>query len=161
MKYLVYLLLAAAAVAFSARTVLAAPAVNPCSLLSLGEAQAVTHFSLTASSDNPLRADRGSDPDTGCTYMNDKSQMVSVAVHDDPAYFPGNAKAVNTEGFKRLNGIGDRAWSSAMAMAASIDVLKNGKYVSVRVADPDGLKDRGARNYADAIKLAKLVAARL
>jgi hypothetical protein len=39
--------------------------------------------------------------------------------------------------------------------------LKNGRYVSVRVADPQGLKDRGARNYAYAIQLAKLVAKRL
>lgn len=104
---------------------------------------------------------RGQDANTTCTYMNDKSQMVSVVLHDDAAFFPGNAKNVNTTGFKRENGIGQHAWSNAMAMAASIEVLKNGRYVSVRVADPDGLSDRGARTYADAVKLAKLVAGRM
>jgi hypothetical protein len=46
-------------------------------------------------------------------------------------------------------------------MAVSVEVLENGRYVSVRIANPDGLKDRGARNYATALKLAKLVAGRM
>jgi hypothetical protein len=128
----------------------------------LAEAQSVTHFTLTSPTPNPLRADGGADKDTTCTYMNDSTnQAVSVMWHDDAAFFPGNAKATNTEGFKRVTGIGQRAWSVANAMAVSIEVLKNGRYVSVRVADPQGLKDRGARNYAYAIQLAKLVAKRL
>jgi hypothetical protein len=93
--------------------------------------------------------------------MNDQNQAVSVMWHDDVSYFPGNAKSPNTEGYKRVSGIGQRAWTQANAMAASVEVLKNGRYVSVRVTDPSGLKDRGARNYADAIALAKLVAKRL
>lgn len=138
-----------------------AAAGNPCSLLSLGEAQSVTHLSLTSPKDNPLRADLGADKDTGCTYSNDQNQAVDVSWHDDTAFFPGNARAKNTEGFKRVSGIGEHAWSSANAMAVKIDILKNGKYVSVGVANPDGLKDRGAQNYAQAIQLAKLVADRL
>jgi hypothetical protein len=140
----------------------AAPARNPCTLLSLAEAQSVTHFTLTSPDPNPMRADGGSDKDTTCGYMNDsENQSVTVVWHDDTAYFPGNAKAGNTEGYKRIAGIGQRAWTVANAMAVSVEILKNGQYVSVRVTDPNGLKDRGARNYADAIQLAKLVAGRL
>lgn len=138
----------------------AAATANPCDLLSLGEAQSVTHLSLTPADPNPMRAG-GQDADTTCGYLNDKSQSVSVVLHDDPAFFPGNAKNPNTTGFKRVNGIGQRAWSNAMAIGATIEVLKNGRYVSVRVANPDGLKDRGARNYSEAIQLAKVVAKRL
>jgi hypothetical protein len=108
-----------------------------------------------------MRADGGSDKNTTCTYQNDNNQMVSVVLHDDTAYFPGNAKNTNTEGFKRVTGIGQRAWTNAMAIAVSVDVFKNGRYVSVRIANAEGLKDRGARNYADAIKLAKLVGSRM
>jgi hypothetical protein len=138
----------------------AAATGNPCDLLSLAEAQSVTHLSLAPADPNPIHAG-GRDADTTCGYLNDKSQSVSVVLHDDAAFFPGNAKNPNTTGFKRLNGIGQRAWSNAMAMAVSIEVLDKGRYVSVRVANPDGLKDRGARNYSEAIELAKLVAKRL
>lgn len=93
--------------------------------------------------------------------MNGNSQSVSVVLHDDTAFFPGNAKNPNTTGFKRVNGIGQRAWSNAMAIGASIEVLGKGRYVSVRVTNPEGLKDRGARNYAEAIELAKIVAKRM
>lgn len=145
---------------------LAAPAIasnlsNPCSLLSLAEAQSVTHLSLTDPSPNPMRADGGQDKNATCTYQNDQPQMVSVMLHDDPAFFPGNAKNANTTGFKKVKGIGQSAWTVANAMAVSVEILKDGRYVSVRVADPNGLKDRGAQNYASAIKLAKLVAGRM
>lgn len=161
MRYFIVVASILATMVVGARPAHAADASNPCALLSLSEAQSITGLSLAPSDPNPLRADAGADKDTTCTYQNDKSQMVSVMLHDDSAFFPGNAKNTNTEGFKRVAGIGQRAWSSAMAMAASIEVLENGRYVSVRVANPDGLKDRGARNYADAMKLAKLVAGRM
>lgn len=154
------LVLALCGTAAPASPALAAGVSNPCSLLSLAEAQSVTHLSLTSPDQNPMHAG-GQDANTTCTYMNDKSQMVSVVMHVDAAFFPGNAKNTNTTGFKALKGIGQHAWSNAMAMAVSIEVLKDGRYASVRVADPDGLKDRGARNYAEALKLAKLVADRM
>lgn len=161
MRYLVCIIALAASFALAPRAVHAAAASNPCALLSLAEAQSITGLSLTSPDPNPLRADGGSDKNSTCTYQNDRDQMVSVMLHDDAAYFPGNAKNTNTEGFKRVTGIGQRAWTNAMAMAASVEVLKNGRYVSVRIANAEGLKDRGARNYADAIKLAKLVASRM
>lgn len=162
MRYLVCIAAVAASFALAPRAAHAAAPTNPCALLSLGEAQSITRLQLQSKDPNPMRADGGADKDTTCTYSNgDESKMVSVMLHDDASFFPGNAKNPNTEGFKRLKGIGDRAWSNAMAMAASIEVLKNGRYASVRVADVDGLKDRGARNYADALKLAKLVAGRM
>jgi hypothetical protein len=161
MRYLVSFLAIAAVLVVAPSAAHGAP-TNPCTLLTLAEAQSVTHFHLVEPTPNPLRADAGQDKDTTCTYMNDSTQQyVSVMLHDDAAFFPGNAKRPNTEGYKRLKNIGDRAFSTALAMAASIDVLKHGTFVSVRVADPAGLKDRGAKNYADAIALAKLVAGRL
>jgi hypothetical protein len=161
LRQLACILALAAAFTIPAHLVQAAAAGNPCALLSLAEAQSITGLSLESDKDNPLRADLGSDKNTTCTYQNDDNQMVSVMLHDDTAYFPGNAKNTNTEGFKRVTGIGQRAWSSAIAMAVSVEVLENGRYVSVRIANPDGLKDRGARNYAAALKLAKLVAGRM
>jgi len=161
MRYLLSFLAVAAVVALAPRAAHGAP-TNPCTLLSLAEAQSVTHFHLVEPTPNPLRADLGQDKDTTCSYINETTnQGVSVMLHDDAAFFPGNAKRPNTEGYKRVKGIGDRAFSSAVAMAASIDVLKHGTFVSVRIADPGGLKDRSAKNYADAIALAKLVAGRL
>lgn len=135
---------------------------NPCALLSLSEAEAITHFSLKPGEPNPLRADQGADKDTGCTYLNDSTnQNVSVMLHDDAAYFPGNAKARNTEGYRVVKGIGDRAWTNGLAMAVGVYILKNGKYAFVGVTDPDGLKDRGKRNGAYAMAIAKLVASRM
>lgn len=160
MRYLACILALAAGLTLPAYPAHAA-AGNPCALLSLGEAQSITGLTLSSPDPNPLRADLGSDKNTTCTYQNDNNQMVSVMLHDDTAYFPGNAKNTNTEGFKRIKGIGQRAWTNAIAMAVSVEVLKNGRYVSVRIANPDGLKDRGARNYAEALKLAKLVASRM
>lgn len=161
MRYLLCIFALAASFALPAHAVQAAAVSNPCALLSLAEAQSVTGLSLKSADPNPLRADGGNDKNITCTYQNDRDQMVSVMLHDDAAYFPGNAKNTNTEGFKRVKGIGQRAWTNAMAMAAEVDVLKNGRYVSVRIANADGLKDRGARNYAEALKLAKLVASRM
>ena len=161
MRYFLCIIILVAGFAVPTGGAHAAPTGNPCGLLSLGEAQSVTHFTLTSPSPNPMRADGGADKNSTCTYMNDGNQSVSVVMHDDAAFFPGNANARNTEGFKRVTGIGQRAWTVANAMAVSVEVLKGGHYVSVRVADPAGLKDRGARNYADAIELAKLVAKRL
>jgi hypothetical protein len=160
LRYLVCILALAAAfgLPYHGR---AAAIANPCSLLSLGEAQSITGLSLTSTPPNPLRADGGDDKNTTCTYLNDNNQMVSVMLHDNAAFFPGNAKNPNTEGFRRVTGIGQRAWTNAMAMAASVEVLKNGRYVSVRIMNADGLKDRGARNYAQVLKLAKLVASRM
>lgn len=109
-----------------------------------------------------MRADMGADKDTACAYLNEeKNQSVGITWHDSNAYFPGNAKNPNTTGYKRVTGIGDRAWTNAMAMGAEVDILKHGQFVAVQLANPDGLKDRGARNYADALKLAKLVASRM
>lgn len=140
----------------------AAAGGNPCALLSLSEAEAITHFSLKPGEPNPLRADRGADKDTGCTYLNDSTnQNVGVILHDDAAYFPGNAKARNTEGYRAVKGIGDRAWTNGLAMAAAVYILKNGKYAGIIVTDPDGLKDRGKRNAAYAMAIAKLVASRM
>ena len=161
MRHLVCIIALAAGFALPAHAVRAAAGDNPCALLSLGEAQSITGLTLKSSDPNPMRADGGRDKDTSCSYQNDQNQSVTVMLHDDAAYFPGNAKSTNTEGYRRVTGIGQRAWTNAMAMAASVYVLKNGRYVSVLVANPDGLKDRGARNYADAIKIAKLVAGRL
>jgi hypothetical protein len=161
MRYLLCIAAIAASLAAAPRGAHAAGVSNPCALLSLGEAQSITGLSLTSTPPNPLRADGGADKDTTCSYMNERDQAVSVMLHDDAAFFPGNAKNTNTEGFRRVKGIGDRAWTNAMAMAASVEVLKGGRYVSVRVTNADGLKDRGARNYADALKLAKLVAGRM
>jgi hypothetical protein len=134
---------------------------NPCTLLSLAEARSITGLTLKSPTPNPLRADGGQDKSTSCSYQNDANQGVVVTLHDDAAFFPGSSKRPNTEGFKRVPGIGQRAWTSAMAVAVSVDVLKGGRYVSVGITNMDGLKDRGARNYAQAIKLAKLVASRL
>lgn len=151
--------LCAAAVPHAAQA--AAPG-NPCALLSLGEAQAITHFSLSSTDPNPQRADQGSDKDTTCGYMNDQTnQSVSVMLHDDPAFFPGNGKNPNTTGFKAVKHLGDRAYTNAMAMGARVEMLVHGKFVSVMVVDPAGLKDRGARNYALALTLAKTVAKRM
>lgn len=162
MRYCLCMIAVIAGFALPVRSTQAAGSTgNPCTLLSISEAQSVTHFSLTSPTPNPMRADGGADKNITCTYMNDNTQSVSVVWHDDAAYFPGNAKARNTEGFKHVTGIGQSAWTVANAMAVSVEVLKNGSYVSVRVSDPDGLKDRGAHNYTDAIQLAKLVANRL
>jgi hypothetical protein len=161
LRHLACIIAIAAGFACAPRPAHAAAAANPCALLTLAEAQSITGLSLKSPDPNPLRAGGGSDKDITCTYLNDKDQMVSVMLHDDAAFFPGNPKNTNTEGFKRVTGIGQRAWTNAMAMAAEVDVLKNGRYVSVRIANAEGLKDRGARNYADAIKLAKLVASRM
>lgn len=153
------LALCAALIPYGAK---AASGGNPCALLSLAQAQAITHFSLTSTDPNPLRADGGADKDTTCTYNNEQTgQGVSVMLHDDAAFFPGSGKATNTEGYKAVKGIGDRAWTNAMAMAASVYVLRHGRYVSIMVTDPNGLKDRGARNYAYALVVAKAVAKRM
>ncbi len=69
-----------------------------------------------------MRADGGADKDT-------------VMLHDDASF--------NTEGFKAVKGLGDRAWTNGMAMAAN------------------GLKDRGAHNYAYALAVAKTVEKRM
>lgn len=140
----------------------AAAGGNPCALLSLGEAQSITHFSLKNAQPNPLRAEGGADKDTSCTYMNDETnQGVVVTLHDDAAYFPGNAKDRNTEGYRAVKGIGDRAWTNGLAMAVAVDILKHGKYVHVGVMDPNGLKDRGKHNTESAMAIAKLVASRM
>lgn len=162
MRSLLCIAALSACAAFVPQEAKAAAAGNPCALLTLGEAQAITHFSLTSTDPNPLRADGGADKDTACSYTNEQSgQGVSVMLHDDAAFFPGNSKATNTEGFKAVKGIGDRAWTNAMAMAASVYVLRHGRYVSIMVMDPNGLKDRGARNYAYALAVAKAVAKRM
>lgn len=161
MRYLGCAIALAAVFAFPAHAAAVWVPGNPCALLSLAEAESITGLSLTSPSPNPLRADFGADKDTGCGYQNDRNQSVAILWHDDAAYFPGNAKNPNTTGYKRITGIGERAYANAMAMAASVYVLKNGRYVSVLVANPDGLKDRGARNYTDVIKLAKLIASRM
>ena len=140
----------------------AAAAGNPCALLSLAEAQSITHFELTSPVPNPLHADGGADKDTACSYSDDpKSQYVTVVLHDDAAFFPGNGKAPNTEGFMRLKGVGDRAWTNGLAMAEAVYVLKDGRYASVMVADPGGLRDRGKHSAASALAIARLVASRL
>lgn len=140
----------------------AAAGGNPCALLSLGEAQSITHFSLKDGEPNPLRADRGPDPDSTCTYLNDATnQGVAVTLHDNAAYFPGNAKDPNTEGYRALKGLGDRAWTNGKAMAVAVYILKNGKYAHVMVMDPNGLKDRGKHNTRAAMAIAKLVASRM
>ena len=140
----------------------AASGGNPCALLSLAEAQSITHFSLKAPDPNPLRADGRPDKDTACTYMNDATnQSVVVTLHDDAAYFPGNAKDRNTEGYRAVKGLGDRAWTNGLAMATAVYILKNGKYVQIGVTDPAGLQDRGKRNTAYAMAVAKLVASRM
>lgn len=156
---IVALALCAAVIPHTAK---AASGGNPCALLSLGEAQAITHFSLTSTDPNPMRADGGADKDTTCTYNNEQTgQGVSVMLHDDAAFFPGNSKNPNTEGFKALKGVGDRAWTNGLAMAAAVYVLRHGHYVSIMVTDPNGLKDRGAHNYASALAVAKTVAKRM
>lgn len=140
----------------------AASGGNPCALLSLAEAQSITHFSLKDAEPNPLRADGRPDKDTACTYMNDATnQSVVVTLHDDAAYFPGNAKDRNTEGYRAVKGLGARAWTNGLAMATAVYILKNGKYVQIGVTDPAGLQDRGKRNTAYAMAVAKLVASRM
>lgn len=151
--------LIAATLMVPARPARAAAGLNPCSLLSLSEAQALTHFALKAADDNPVRAG-GPDTTTSCTYVS-QTQSVSVQLHDDAAYFPGNAKNRYTSDFKREPGIGDRAWSSANPMAASVAILKHGRFVTINVTDPQGLKDQGAHSYASDIRIAKLVAKRM
>jgi len=137
----------------------AAAGLNPCSLLSLSEAQSITHFALKPADHNPVHAG-GPDYTTSCTYVS-QTQSVSIQLHDDAAYFPGNAKNTSTSDFKREPGIGERAWSSANPMAASVDVLKHGHFVSINITDPNGLKDQGAHSYASDMKIAKLVAKRM
>lgn len=139
----------------------AAGASNPCALLTLAEAHSITGLPLKSATPNPLRAAGGQDKNTSCSYVNDANQGVVVTLHDDAGFFPGNSKRPNTEGFKRVGGIGQRAWTSALAIAVYVDVLKGGRFVSIGLTNMDGLKDHGARNYAQAMKLAKLVTSRL
>lgn len=136
--------------------------VNPCALLSLAEAQSITHFQLKSSDPNPLRAPNGDDKTTGCTYLSsDESKSVAVIAHDDAAYFPGNAKDRNTTGYTPLKGVAQRAWVQSTALTSAVYLLKNGKYVGIMVADPAAMQSRGRTAMEAAIKVAKLVAGRM
>ena len=162
MRYLLSVLaisLVAATFVMPAHSARAAAGLNPCSLLSLGEARSITHFALKADEHNPVHAG-GPDYITECTYVS-QTQSVSIQLHDDAAYFPGNAKNRYTSDFKREPGIGERAWSATNPMAASVSVLKHGRFVTINLTDPDGLKDEGAHSYASAMQIAKIVAKRM